>query len=31
MTASYLFLAIAIFLGVTLNSFAKSAKDFTLP
>ena len=30
MTASYLFLAIAVFLGVTSNSFAKSAEGFTL-
>ena len=30
MTASYLFLALAIFLGVTSNSFAKSAEGFTL-
>ena len=29
MTASYLFLAIAVFLGVTSNSFAKSAEGFT--
>ena len=27
---SYLFLALAIFLGVTSNSFAKSAEGFTL-
>ena len=27
---SYLFLAIAVFLGVTSNSFAKSAEGFTL-
>ncbi len=27
---SYLFLAIAVFLGVTANSFAKSAEGFTL-
>jgi len=30
MTTSYLFLALAVFLGVTSNSFAKSAKGFTL-
>ena len=30
MTASYLFLALAVFLGVTSNSFAKSADGFTL-
>ena len=30
MTASYLFLAVAVFLGVTSNSFAKSAEGFTL-
>ena len=30
MTASYLFLAIAVFLGVTSNSFAKSAEGFSL-
>ena len=30
MTASYLFLAIAVFLGVTSNSFAKSAEGFTM-
>ena len=30
MTASSLFLAIAVFLGVTSNSFAKSAEGFTL-
>ena len=30
MTASYLFLALAVFLGVTSNSFAKSAEGFTL-
>ena len=29
-TASYLFLALAVFLGVTSNSFAKSAEGFTL-
>ena len=29
MTASYLFLALAVFLGVTSNSFAKSAEGFT--
>ena len=29
-TASYLFLALAVFLGVTSNSFAKSAGGFTL-
>ena len=27
---SYLFLAVAVFLGVTSNSFAKSAEGFTL-
>ena len=27
---SYLFLALAVFLGVTANSFAKSAEGFTL-
>ena len=27
---SYLFLALAVFLGVTSNSFAKSAEGFTL-
>ena len=30
MTASYLFLALAVFLGVTSNNFAKSAEGFTL-
>ena len=30
MTASYLFLALAVFLGVTSNSFAKSAEGVTL-
>ena len=30
MTTSYLFLALAIFLGVTSNSFAKNAEGFTL-
>ena len=30
MTASYLFLVLAVFLGVTSNSFAKSAEGFTL-
>ena len=30
MTNSYLFLALAVFLGVTSNSFAKSAEGFTL-
>ena len=30
MTTSYLFLALAVFLGVTSNSFAKSADGFTL-
>jgi small multidrug resistance pump len=30
MTTSYLFLAIAVFLGVTSNSFAKSSGGFTL-
>ena len=29
-TASYLFLALAVFLGVISNSFAKSAEGFTL-
>ena len=29
MTTSYLFLALAVFLGVTSNSFAKSAEGFT--
>ena len=28
--SSYLFLAVAVFLGVTSNSFAKSAEGFTL-
>ena len=30
MTSSYLFLALAVFLGVTSNSFEKSAEGFTL-
>jgi small multidrug resistance pump len=30
MTTSYLFLILAIFLGVTSNTFAKSAEGFTL-
>ena len=30
LTTSYLFLALAVFLGVTSNSFAKSAEGFTL-
>ena len=30
MTASYLILALAVFLGVTSNSFAKTAEGFTL-
>ena len=30
MTASYIILALAVFLGVTSNSFAKSAEGFTL-
>jgi len=30
MTTSYLFLIVAVFLGVTSNSFAKSAEGFTL-
>ena len=30
LATSYLFLAIAVFLGVTSNSFAKSAEGFTL-
>ena len=30
MTNSYLFLALAVFLGVTSNSFAKNAEGFTL-
>jgi small multidrug resistance pump len=30
MTTSYLFLALAVALGVTSNSFAKSAEGFTL-
>ena len=30
MTSSYLFLALAVFLGVTSNSFAKSSEGFTL-
>ena len=29
-TTSYLFLGLAVFLGVTSNSFAKSAEGFTL-
>ena len=29
MTSSYLFLALAVFLGVTSNNFAKSAEGFT--
>lgn len=29
-TASYLFLALAVFLGVTSNNFAKNAEGFTL-
>ena len=29
-TTSYLFLGVAVFLGVTSNSFAKSAEGFTL-
>ena len=29
-TTSYFFLALAVFLGVTSNSFAKSAEGFTL-
>ena len=29
-TTSYLFLALAVFLGVTSNSFAKNAEGFTL-
>ena len=29
-TTSYLFLALAVFLGVTSNSFAKSAEGFTV-
>jgi|TARA_B110000914_G_C15388578_1_gene411310 small multidrug resistance pump len=29
-TVAYLFLALAVFLGVTSNSFAKSAEGFTL-
>ena len=29
-TTSYLFLVLAVFLGVTSNSFAKSSKGFTL-
>ena len=29
-TTSYLFLTLAVFLGVTSNSFAKSAEGFTL-
>ena len=30
MSSSYLFLAVAVFLGVTSNSLAKSAEGFTL-
>ena len=30
MTTSYLFLILAVFLGVTSNSYAKSAEGFTL-
>ena len=30
MTTSYLFLILAVFLGVTSNSFAKNAEGFTL-
>ena len=30
LATSYLFLALAVFLGVTSNSFAKSAEGFTL-
>ena len=30
MTTSYLFLTLAVFLGVTSNSFAKSAEGFTV-
>ena len=30
LTTSYFFLAVAVFLGVTSNSFAKSAEGFTL-
>ena len=30
MSSSYLFLAVAVFLGVTSNRFAKSAEGFTL-
>ena len=30
LTTSYLFLCVAVFLGVTSNSFAKSAEGFTL-
>ena len=30
MTTSYFFLALAVFFGVTSNSFAKSAEGFTL-
>jgi len=30
MTTSYLFLILAVFLGVTSNSFAKSAEGFTI-
>ena len=30
MTSSYLFLALGVFLGVSSNSFAKSAEGFTL-
>ena len=31
MTTSYVFLVLAVFLGVTSNNFAKSAEGFTLP
>ena len=30
MTSSYLFLVLAVFLGVTSNSFAKSSEGFTI-
>ncbi len=30
LASSYLFLAVAVFLGVTSNSFAKSAEGFTI-
>ena len=30
LATSYLFLGVAVFLGVTSNSFAKSAEGFTL-